>query len=48
MLNYLVDLLKEEKKIKKEGGIKEDVKKVKKERKVYELPGQKHDPPPEV
>jgi hypothetical protein len=35
--------LKENIKIKKEVDNK-----VKKERKVYELPGQKHDPPPEV
>jgi hypothetical protein len=48
LLNYLVDPLKENKKIKKEGDIKQDGNKVKKERKVYELPGQKHDPPPEV
>uniref|UniRef100_A0A453IHV4 Uncharacterized protein n=1 Tax=Aegilops tauschii subsp. strangulata TaxID=200361 RepID=A0A453IHV4_AEGTS len=58
VLNYFLDSLKEEKKIKKEVGIKKDEKKaagvkkegaagVKKERKVYELPGQKHDPPPE-
>ena len=57
VLNYFLDSLKEEKKIKKEVGIKKDEKKaagvegaivVKKERKLYELPGQKHDPPPEV
>lgn len=59
LINYFLDSLKEEKKIKKEVGIKKDEKKaagvkkegaagVKKERKVYELPGQKHDPPPEV
>ena len=57
VLNYFLDSLKEEKKIKKEVGIKKDEKTaaggegaivVKKERKLYELPGQKHDPPPEV
>lgn len=50
-----VDLLKEDKKRKKRVGVKEGAKKAvvkgekgKKEKKVYELPGQKHDPPPEV
>lgn len=49
------ELVKEDKKRKKRVGAKEEAKmamvkgeKVKKERKVYELPGQKHDPPTEV
>ena len=46
--------VKEDKKMKKKAGSKEGKmvtvkeEKAKKERKVYELPGQKHDPPAEV
>jgi len=47
--------VKEVKKRKKRVGVKEEpnmaivkAERVKKERKVYELPGQKHDPPAEV
>ncbi|KAL6867482.1 hypothetical protein ACP4OV_015506 [Aristida adscensionis] len=41
-----LDDTKEEKKTKKVGSAKGD-EKVKREKKVYELPGQKHDPPAE-